>query len=139
MIDNMSGAGCNFRTYQAVAELTTGLNLTSTEINSAVIMLQNTPNAADTSEMALSLDMTVNNPDQVMNDAFSRLGATGITATAGWGGNGLPADFTNISGKTSLNSTHHQLGDSSGNLLFDPYTPDIPLTNTSTIDIFLHR
>ena len=137
-IDNMASSGCNFRSYQGVAESETGLNLTADEIAQAVNDLQSTPNLANPNEMAVGSDMTVNNPDQVMNDAFDRLGAGDTTATAGWGGNGRDPDYQNQLGTTANNNDHHRLLDSGGNLLNDPYSPDLPLTNTSTVNIWIH-
>jgi hypothetical protein len=138
-IPHMALEGCNFRTYQSVAEFETGLFLTADEIRDSVKVLQSTPNRANPSQMAVDGDLRVNNPDQVVNDAFARLGSPNITGTAGYGQeNNQAPDYYQQWGTTPRGGRHSVLLDSNGSLLNDPFYPDINLTNTSQTPIYLH-
>jgi len=137
-IQNMASDGCNFRVYQHVVERYTGVNMTAEEIAEAVETLQNTPDQSNPDQMVLEENMTVNNPDQVMDHAFDVLGYPELRATAGYGGDTDNPDFQNRRGTTSNDNSHSQLLDKEGNMIFDPYDPDISgLSNTYTYDIFI--
>ena len=138
-IPNMRLAGCNLMTYLLGVQNDMGVNLTSDEIHDLVNELQNTPNPANPSEMCLLSDMEVRNPDVAMNRAFDILGAPNRTGTAGYGAEpGQQPDFTNISGTTPRGGPHHQLGDTAGNLITDPWGNVIQLRNTHTVNIYFH-
>ena len=72
--------------------------------------------------------------------AFDILGQPDTTATVGYGAetDQVP-DYTNITGTTALQHDHHKLGDSNGTEIYDPWTTSLELTNTSTINIYLHN
>ena len=129
-IPSMAELGCNFRSIQAVAEVDTDQALTAEQIINSVETLQ--------ASGALSEDMTVNNPDAVINDAFDRLGQPDTTATVGWGGGDSDPDATIIWGTTPNDNSHAQLGDSEGNEIWDPYNPNIDVDVTNINDVFIH-
>ena len=138
-IPHMASDGCNFRSYQGVAEDDLGKNLTAEEIKDAVDILKKTPDRYNPSRMVIDEEMKVNNPDQVMNDAYDRLGSPDTTATAGWGGNGRSPDYMNQEGITDNDHEHHVLVDGNGNLVNDPYSPDLHLRDTTTTNIWINR
>jgi hypothetical protein len=138
-IPKMSEYGCVFRTYQGVAENYTGLNLTAGEIVESVKTLQSTPNIANPTQMVVDKEMTVNNPDQVINNAFETLGNPGTTATVNWGAEKKQTpDYYRQVGTTPLGNEHSGLLDSNKNLITDPYVPDIPLVDTKEMPIYIH-
>ncbi len=136
-IANMAASGCNFRSCQSVAELETGIALTAAQIADSVKAMQDSG--------ALKSDMTVKNPDAVINDAFDRLGQPGTTATVGWGGKGASPDYEILWGDTPNNSNkkgadHARLGDGKGNLLKDSYNPPIKgMTPIYSNPVYLHK
>jgi RHS repeat-associated protein len=138
-IGNMATDGCNFRALQSVAEIETGTSLTAEQIREAVTTLQSTPDASNPDQMVITGDLYVNNADQVINDAFDRLGQPDTYATSGYGAEeNQEPDYYRRQGTTPLGNRHYVIVDSNGNLLFDPYNPDIQLDNTSDLEIYLH-
>jgi RHS repeat-associated protein len=139
-IPKMSEYGCVFRTYQGVAENYTGLNLTAGEIVESVKTLQSTPNIANPTQMVVDKEMKVNNPDQVINNAFEILGQSGTTATVNWGAEKEQTpDYYRQVGTTPLGNEHSVLLDSNKNLITDPYDPNIPLTDTQAMPVYIHE
>lgn len=62
-----------------------------------------------------------------------------MSATVNWGANAnQKPDYYNIVGTTPLGNTHSTLGNKEGKIINDPYAPDIKLSNTEKIPIFLH-
>jgi hypothetical protein len=126
----MSEAACYFLSALAIAQEYTGENLTAEQI----LSIKDDMIACG----ALSPNMRVNNPDTIANAAFDALGLNDVTATVGWGGNGTAADMSIILGTTALNNDHYQLGDTDGNLVWDPYTNDLDLVNTQVRLVYIH-
>ena len=130
-IGNMAASGCDLRSCQMVAEADTGQALTAIEIAASVTALQ--------ANHAVESNMTVNNPDTVIGDAFTRLGHAGTTATVNWGGNGMP-NATLIRGTTPNGNPHYRYGDTGGNVLWDPFAPPIGGTVTTLVlPVYIHR
>jgi RHS repeat-associated protein len=136
-ITNMAAFGCYFRSSQAVAEFEVGVALTAEQIQASVTALQNTPNTANPGTMVIDGNFIVNNPDAVINDAFSRLGQPDLTGTVGWGGTAGEQDYIIQMGSVSTTSSHYTLHDGSGNLLFDPY-PGLIINNPTNLNVFIH-
>jgi hypothetical protein len=131
-IANMVTTGCYFRSCQAVAETDTGQSLTVEQITAGVTALQASGAVGD--------DMTISDPDAVINDAFTRLGQSATTATVNWGGGGSAPDATVIVGTTPNNGTHYRYGDSGGNVAWDPYFPAIAGTTCDQVLlVYIHR
>ena len=139
-ISHMCLSGCNFMTYLQVAQNETGQNMSAQEIQDLISTLQNTINPTHPEEMCLTNELNVRNPDILINMAFDILGQPDTTATVGYGAetDQVP-DYTNITGTTALQHDHHKLGDSNGTEIYDPWTTSLELTNTSTINIYLHN
>jgi hypothetical protein len=138
-IPHMKLQGCNFRMFQSIAELTTGLCLTPEEIKAAVEVLQNTPSKVNPKVMVIDDKFFVNAPNQVMDDAFERLGST-ITATADYGKKDQEPDYYRLRGDTQLGNRHSVLLNSNKELLYDPNDPPRTLTNTEELrKIYVHR
>jgi len=137
-IENMADCGCNFRAYQNVVEDYTGLNMTPEEIRDSVTRLQATPSRRDPSQMAIDETFFVNDPDVIMDDAFDVLGNPSVTATAGWGSRGSEPDYFIRRGQTPNDNLHSQVLDADGQLLWDPYSPDIDLEQSRRIPVYVH-
>jgi hypothetical protein len=130
---NLSPLGseaCLYRSLQALAEEYVGRNLTPDEINAATAALRQ--------EGVIGDDYYVFNMERVINDAFDRLGHPNTTAVflgTFDDKNNLPAetDATILQGRTPNGGPHFELGDSEGNLVWDPWYGDpaigIPLSN----------
>lgn len=132
----MQSHGCYFRACQAVAERYAGKRLSADDIKSSREALTKS-GAIGQGDYALN----VNNPDQVINDAFERLGVK-KTATVGYGGKpDQKRDFTIVAGHTEFPSgaagDHKRLGDANGNEIWDP-APGGKKSSSRTIDVFLH-
>jgi RHS repeat-associated protein len=131
-ISNMAQSGCYFRSCEAVAERETGQALSAEQITAAVGALQ--------ASGAVTAEMKVQNPDAVINDAFARLGHSNITATVNWGGGTSAASYTIVRGVTPLHHEHYRLGDSSGDVTWDPYSPAVvPTTVGRVLPVYIHR
>ena len=137
-IENMAAFGCYFRSAQATAELEVGTALTPEQIQESVTALQNTPNPARPGSMVIENDLTVNNPDMVINDAFTRLGEQGATGTVNWGGEAGTQNYVIQRGQVTSRTNHYTLRDENGRMLFDP-NPNIMTNNPRNFNVFIHR
>jgi len=136
-IEDMADYGCYFRSSQAVAEFEVGVALTAEQIQAAVTALQETPNPTKPWQMVLE-GMLVHNPDEVINDAFSRLGHPELTGTVAWGArNHTEPDYIIQERSVPGANRHFILNDNSGNLLFDPL-PGLTSINPNNRNVYVH-
>jgi RHS repeat-associated protein len=133
----MANEGCYFRSLQATAEKYTGKKLSADAINAARDKL--TKNGAIGGKGVSPV--YVGNPDEVINDAFKRLGVK-KTATVGYGGEpGQKRNYTILAGNTVFPSgasgDHKRLGDANANEIWDP-APGGNKSTSRIIDVFIH-
>jgi hypothetical protein len=113
---------CFYRTLQAAAEEKTGIDLTMDQITEATKSL-----SASGAIGAGGGEPTyfVKKPAEVVKDALARLGFPNAEVTIG----NLSTSINGVSDYTArfiLSKGHFQLGDSTGNLLWEPYTYNDP-------------
>lgn len=90
--------------------------------------------------MVITSEGTVNNPDVLLDLVFEKLGINGVGASVGWDksqGEGT-VEAKIRKGKISTGSWHFTLADVDGNLHWDPYNPDLTLTNIEYRSVYVY-
>ena len=140
--ENIRDTGCYFRSIQSAAEDYVKKNLTPDEINeSREDLLNKTFEKWDNKEIltVITNDMTVQNADLVINDAFKRLGHPELTGTLGYGGDDTPDSIVIYGNTTAPNKWHYKHADEKCVLIFEPHNPFINITNVKTIKVYIHK
>ena len=139
-IPNMKEAGCNFMAELYGIQEMCKTNFSAMEIYSLVKYLQQknnpSPNSAE-GEKCLTYEMNLRNPDELINKAFEMLGKD-KTGRVNWGNEkDQKPEWTIIKGKTDLQNDHFKYGDSNGSVLWDPYDPELDITDIEVYNVYI--
>lgn len=145
----IANAGCNFLSIAAVGQMLAGKALTKAQLLEIWNVAQQTDctykeNEQQVSGKIITNEGRVNNPDRLLDLVFEKLGVTGIGASVGWDASHGRGQIvcTIVWGDTQFTertkNRHATLGDVNGNVIWDPYNPDLSLTNTSTYKVYIY-
>lgn len=137
--------GCYLRSLQAIAEITVGKALDAPQIINLYYSLQQKKSSLGDGKPVLDIECYINDPNTIIKATFHELGVERSCYQIGLANvvNGkmdTPTFWSWVKNPkynfiihqvvTALGNFHFVLGDSLGNIIFDPYNPPVRVART---------